>query len=84
MSRLPEDRAQKLLPKLQYYESYVRYLSARLLAYERPSRAQRAAAMLSTLGKGLYKDAGRTGACDAGTDLLYGVFGIEPPAAHDV
>jgi len=80
MSRLPEDRAPELLPKLRYYENYVRYLSARLLAYERPSRAQRAAAMLSTVGKGLYKDAGRTGARDVGADLLYGVLG---PTARD-
>jgi glycosyltransferase involved in cell wall biosynthesis len=83
MSRLPEDRARELLPKLQYYQNYVRYLSARLLAYERPSRAQRAAAMLSTVGKGLYKDAGRTGARDVGADLLYGVLGSTSSTARD-
>jgi glycosyltransferase involved in cell wall biosynthesis len=83
ISRLPENRAQELLPKLRYYESYVRYLSARLPAYDRPSRAQRAAAILSTLGKGLYKDAGRAGARDAGADLLYGVLGSTPATARD-
>jgi glycosyltransferase involved in cell wall biosynthesis len=83
ISRLPENRAQELLPKLRYYENHVRYLSARLLAYEGPSRAQRAAAMLSALGKGWYKDAGGTGARDIGADLLYGVFGSKSPTARD-
>jgi glycosyltransferase involved in cell wall biosynthesis len=83
MSRLPEDRARELLPKLQYYQNYALYLSARLRAYEQPSRAQRAAAILSAFGKGWYKDAGRTGARDAGADLLYGVLGSQPPIARD-
>jgi hypothetical protein len=83
ISRLPENRAQELLPKLRYYENYVRYLSARLLAYEQPSRAQRAAAMLSMLGKGLYKGAGRAGARDVGAYLLYGVLGSSSPTARD-
>ena len=83
MSRLPENRAQELLPKLRYYENHVRYLSARLAAYERPSRAQRAGAMLSALGKGFYKDAGRTGARDVGADLLYGVLGSQSPNLRD-
>jgi glycosyltransferase involved in cell wall biosynthesis len=83
ISRLPNDRAQDLLPKLRYYENYVRYLSARLHAYEPRSRSQRARAILSTLGKGLYKEAGRTGVRDVGADLLYGVLGSRSPAARD-
>jgi glycosyltransferase involved in cell wall biosynthesis len=75
LSRLPEDRAQNLRPKLQYYQNYAEYLSARLLAYERPTRAQRVVAMLSALSSGRYKNAGRNGARDAGADLLYGVMG---------
>ena len=75
MSRLPEDRARELHPKLQYYRNYAGSLSARLLAYERPTRAQRGAAMLSALGSGTYKSTGRNGARDAGVDLLYGVMG---------
>ena len=47
----------------------------RALAYERPTRAQRGAAMLSALGSGTYKSTGRNGARDAGVDLLYGVMG---------
>ncbi len=83
MSRLPENRARELLPKLRYYENYARYLSARLLAYERPTRAQRVAAMLSAIGRGRYKHGGRAGARDAGADLLYGVMGRESPVASD-
>jgi glycosyltransferase involved in cell wall biosynthesis len=83
MSRLPEDRARELLPKLRYYQNCAMYLSARLRAYEPPSRAQRVAAILSALGKGWYKDAGRTGARDVGADLLYGVFGSKSPSARD-
>jgi hypothetical protein len=75
LSRLPEDRAQNLRPKLQYYQDYAGYLSARLLAYERPTRAQRVAAMLSALSSGRYKNGGRNGARDVGADLLYGVMG---------
>jgi glycosyltransferase involved in cell wall biosynthesis len=75
MSRLPKDRAQQLLPTLQYYQNYVGYLSARLLAYEQPTRARRVAAVLSAVGNGWYKSAGRNGARDAGADLLYGVMG---------
>jgi glycosyltransferase involved in cell wall biosynthesis len=83
MSRLPEDRARELLPKLRYYQNCALYLSARLRAYELPSRAQRAAGMLSAVGQGRYKDAGRTGARDAGTDLVYGVLGSTSPTASD-
>jgi glycosyltransferase involved in cell wall biosynthesis len=83
LSRLPDDRAREIVPKLQYYQNYVQYLSARLRAYEPPSRAQRAAAMVSMLGKGLYKDAGRRGARDVGADLLYGVLGTQSPNARD-
>jgi glycosyltransferase involved in cell wall biosynthesis len=83
LSRLPENRAQEILPKLQYYQNYVRYLAARLLAYEQPNRAQRAAAMLSALGKGRYKNAGRTGAREAWADLVYGVMGSESPVAPE-
>jgi glycosyltransferase involved in cell wall biosynthesis len=83
LSRLPENRAQEILPKLQYYQNYVRYLAARLLAYEQPNRAQRAAAMLSALGKGRYKNASRTGAREAWADLLYGVMGSESPVAPE-
>jgi glycosyltransferase involved in cell wall biosynthesis len=81
MSRLPEGRAQEILPKLQYYQNYVRYLCARLRAYDRPSRAQRAAGILSALGK--YKDAGRAGARDVGADFLYGVLGSTSATARD-
>jgi glycosyltransferase involved in cell wall biosynthesis len=83
VSRLPEDRARELLPKLQYYQNFALYLSARLRAYELPSRAQRAAGMLSAVGQGRYKDAGRTGARDVGTDLVYGVLGSTSPTAPD-
>jgi glycosyltransferase involved in cell wall biosynthesis len=83
VSRLPADRAQEILPKSQYYQNYVRYLAARLLAYERPTRAQRAAAMLSALGKGRYKNGGRTGAREAWADFLYGVMGSESPVAPE-
>jgi glycosyltransferase involved in cell wall biosynthesis len=83
VSRLPESRAREVLPKLQYYQNYARYLAARLLAYERPSRAQRAAAMLSAVGKGRYKNAGRTGAREAWGDLLYGVMGSHPDIAPE-
>ena len=77
MSRLAEDRAEDVRPKLQYYQNYVRYLSARLLAYEPPTRGQRLAAMLSALVKGRYKNGGPGGARNAGADLLYGVMGRE-------
>ena len=73
MSRLPADRAQEVQRKIRYYQSYLRYLSARLLTYEQPNRAQRAAAMLSAIVSGRYKT--REGARDAGADLLYGVMG---------
>ena len=82
-SRLPESRAQELLPKLQYYQNNVQYLTARLRAYEPPTRARRAAAMLSALGKGWYKDAGGAGARDVGADLLYGVLGGKSLVASD-
>jgi hypothetical protein len=81
MSRLTEDRAEEVRPKLRYYENYVRYLSARLLAYEPPTRAQRLAALLSALVRGRYKNGGREGARDAGADLLYGVMGRESPVS---
>jgi glycosyltransferase involved in cell wall biosynthesis len=81
ISRLAADRAQEAQLKLRYYQNCVRYASARLPAYERPSRAQRAAAMLSALVRGWYKDGGREGARDAGVDLLYGVIG--KPVAPD-
>ena len=83
VSRLPEGRAQEILPKLRYYQNYVRYLAARLLAYEQPTRAQRVAAMLSAVRRGRYKSAGRGGAREAWADLLYGVMGSESPVAPD-
>jgi glycosyltransferase involved in cell wall biosynthesis len=83
MSRLPEDRARELLPKLKYYQNCALYLSARLRAYEPWSRAQRVTGIVSALGKGGYKDAGRAGARDLGVDLLYGVLGSQSPSARD-
>ena len=84
MSRLPEIRAQRLRPQLRYYQTYARSLSARLLAYDRPSRAQRAAAILSALGKGRYNEAGGAGAREVGIDLLYGVMGTRSFTAPDL
>lgn len=83
VSRLPEARAQQVLPKLRYYQNYARYLAARLRAYEQPTRAQRISAVLSALVRGRYKDGGRDGVRGAGADLLYGVMGRELPVARD-
>jgi glycosyltransferase involved in cell wall biosynthesis len=83
MSRLPKDRAQQLSPKLKYYQDCSLYLSARLRAYEPRSFGQRAAGIVSALGKGRYREAGRTGARDLGVDLLYGVLGSRSPGALD-
>jgi glycosyltransferase involved in cell wall biosynthesis len=69
--------------KLAIVQNCALYLSARLRAYELSSRAQRAAGMLSAVDRRRYKDAGRTGARDAGADLLYGVLGSTPPTAPD-
>jgi glycosyltransferase involved in cell wall biosynthesis len=83
VSRLTEDRAQDVRPRLQHYQNDIRYQTARSLVYEGPTWAQRVAAIISMVGSGQYNNAGRSGARDAASDLLYGVIGSTSAVAPD-
>jgi glycosyltransferase involved in cell wall biosynthesis len=83
MSRLPEDRAHEVRPKLQYYQNYVRYQTARLAAYEGPTWSHRVSVIISMAGSGQYNNAGRSGARDAASDLFYGVIGSVSPTGRE-